>query len=65
MFLVEFEGIEGLTEQNKLIKQDKIKVLETEQLLVEININIKEKYKGFFTKFGYMNGVKAVTILNN
>jgi hypothetical protein len=30
-----------------------------------MNINIKEEYKGFFTEFGHINGIKAVTILNN
>jgi hypothetical protein len=65
VFLAKFEGIERLTEQSELIKQDKIKISEIKQLLVKININIKEEYKGFFIKFGYINGIKAITILNN
>jgi hypothetical protein len=65
MFLAKFESIEGLIEQSKLIEQDEVKVSETKQLLVKININIKEKYKGFFTEFDHINGIKVIMILNN
>jgi hypothetical protein len=65
MFLVEFESIKGLTKQNKLTEQDEIKISEIKQLLAKINMNIKEEYKGFFTKFSYINRIKAVIILNN
>jgi hypothetical protein len=44
IFLIEFESIKSLSEQNKLI--------ETEQLLVDIIIDEKHKDEGFFTEFG-------------
>jgi hypothetical protein len=44
IFLVEFESVKGLLEQNELT--------ETEQLLVNITIDKKHENKGFFIEFG-------------
>jgi hypothetical protein len=46
-----------LLEQNKLI--------EIEQLLVDITINEKHKNKRFFTEFGQINKTEIIIALNN
>jgi hypothetical protein len=57
VFLVEFENIKGLLEQNELIK--------TEQLLANITIDEKHENKGFFIKFEQINKTEIITALNN
>jgi hypothetical protein len=57
VFLVEFESIKGLLEQNELTK--------IKQLLVDITIDEKYKNEGFFTEFEQINRTEIVTAFNN
>ncbi|CCU76925.1 integrase and RNaseH domain-containing protein [Blumeria hordei DH14] len=55
-FLVNFEGIEGLSEE--------IVLDETEQLLMEVEINDLQN-RSFFAEFGEIDGAKTVAILKD
>jgi hypothetical protein len=57
IFLIEFESIKSLSEQNKLIK--------TKQLLVNITIDEKHKNERFFIKFGQIDRTEVIITLNN
>jgi hypothetical protein len=57
IFLVEFENVKNLLEQNKLT--------EIEQLLADIIINEEYKNEGFFTEFGQIDRTEIITVLNN
>jgi hypothetical protein len=59
-FLAEFEGVEGLQEQNELT--------ETEQLLADMNIkecDDNDPPYQYLTEFGEVDGTEAVILLNN
>jgi hypothetical protein len=57
VFLVKFEGVEGLLEQNELT--------ETKQLLVNITIDEKHKNKRFFIEFEQIDKTEIIIALNN
>jgi hypothetical protein len=57
VFLVEFESIKSLSEQNELT--------ETKQLLADITINKEYKNEGFLTEFGQIDRTEIIIALNN